>query len=164
MANGWVDAVLVGADRIAANGDTANKIGTLNLAILAQHYNIPFYVCAPGSTIDPNTLSGTEITIEQRDPRELSGFNASGIIIPQSQQQQAALDALTAEGEGSLEFKHGAQLQLTRKGGAYALDSWFAQIPPNTQIYNPAFDITPANLITAIVTDKTVHRPPYSLI
>jgi methylthioribose-1-phosphate isomerase len=163
MANGWVDAVLVGADRIAANGDTANKIGTLNLAILADYFKIPFYVCAPRSTIDLNIANGSEIKIEHRDPRELSGFNASGIILPKDEQQQKALDMLTVNGQTILDFKHGAQMQLERKGAAYSLDAWFAQVPPNTSVYNPAFDVTPAKLITAIITDQDIFRAPFNL-
>ena len=104
MAAGDVDAVLVGADRIAANGDTANKIGTYPLAVLAAHHGIPFYVVAPTSTIDPATPSGDGIVIEQR----------------------AADEVTTA-------------------------------FPAR----NPAFDVTPAELITAIVTEAGVHRPPY---
>jgi len=72
MANGWVDIIFVGADRVAANGDTANKIGTLGVAILAKHYGIPFYVCAPFSTIDTTTPTGREIIIEERDPTEIT--------------------------------------------------------------------------------------------
>jgi methylthioribose-1-phosphate isomerase len=104
MAAGEVDAVLVGADRIVANGDTANKVGTYPLAVLARHHEIPFYVVAPTSTIDPDTSSGDGIVIEERAGDEVAaGFPAR----------------------------------------------------------NPAFDVTPAGLITAIVTEAGVHRPPY---
>lgn len=72
MSNGWIDAVIVGADRIAANGDACNKIGTSGVAILAKHYNIPFYVAAPTSTIDISLPDGSHIPIEQRDPEEIS--------------------------------------------------------------------------------------------
>jgi len=72
MANGWVDAVFVGCDRVAANGDFANKIGTMGVAILAKNFNIPFYVCAPFSTIDLNTKTGSEIIIEERDGDEIT--------------------------------------------------------------------------------------------
>ncbi|MBQ8093364.1 MAG: S-methyl-5-thioribose-1-phosphate isomerase, partial [Clostridia bacterium] len=72
MKNGWVQAVFVGADRIAANGDTANKIGTSGVAILARYYGIPFYVCAPLSTFDIALSSGTQIPIEQRNPDEIA--------------------------------------------------------------------------------------------
>ena len=112
MAKGLVQAVIVGADRIAANGDTANKIGTYGLAILARHHRLPFYVAAPLSTIDFSLANGSGIPIEERDKREV--------------------------------------LQL--RGEPIAL--------AHTQVYNPAFDVTPARLITAIVTDKGVLRPP----
>ena len=113
MAAGQVDAVLVGADRIAANGDTANKIGTYMLAVLARHHGIPFYVVAPWSTVDPTLPSGDAIPIEERDAEEVTGL-----------------------------------------GGV----RWS---PAGTPAYNPAFDVTPAELITAIVTDRGVLRPPY---
>jgi methylthioribose-1-phosphate isomerase len=105
LAAGEVDCVLVGADRIAANGDTANKIGTYPLAVLAERHEVPFYVVAPTSTVDLNTPSGLEIPIEERDPAEVS-----------------------------------------------------ARFPAR----NPAFDVTPAELISAIVTELGVHRPPYA--
>jgi methylthioribose-1-phosphate isomerase len=104
MAAGEVDAVLTGADRIAANGDVANKIGTYSLAVLAAHHRMPFYVVAPSSTVDLAAASGTEIPIEERDPAEVS-----------------------------------------------------ARFPAR----NPAFDVTPAALVTAVVTEAGVHRPPY---
>ena len=105
MSAGQVDCVLTGADRIAANGDTANKVGTYSLAVLALHHAIPLYVVAPTSTVDPDTASGEDIPIEERSPDEIS-----------------------------------------------------ARFPAR----NPAFDVTPAHLIAAIVTEKGVHRPPYS--
>src|SRR5213080_1416710 len=105
LAGGEVDCVLVGADRIAANGDTANKIGTYPLAVLAERHGVPFYVVAPSSTVDLGTPSGAEIPIEERDPREVS-----------------------------------------------------SRFPAR----NPAFDITPAELITAIVTELGIHRAPYA--
>jgi methylthioribose-1-phosphate isomerase len=109
-----VDVVLVGADRVAANGDTANKIGTYAVAVAAKHHGIPFYVCAPWSTIDRATPDGDAIVIEQR-----------------------AADEVRFAG-----------------GGAVA--------PPDATVRNPAFDVTPAGLITGVITDKGVHRPPYS--
>ena len=112
MAKGMVQAVIVGADRIAANGDTANKIGTYSLAILARHHRLPFYVAAPLSTIDFSLPHGSRIPIEERDKAEV--------------------------------------LQL--RGEPVAL--------PHTQVYNPAFDVTPARLITAIVTERGILRPP----
>lgn len=112
MADGKIDAVLVGADRIAANGDTANKIGTLGVAVLAHHFRIPFYVCAPTNTIDFRTLTGKDIPIEERNAEEVRSL-------------------------------------------------WYQQpmVPAAAKIYNPAFDITPAELITAIITEKGVCPP-----
>ena len=113
MARGQVDLVVTGADRIAANGDTANKIGTYALAVLAKHHGVPFYVAAPFSTIDPAIASGVEIVIEERDAGEVRRVGP----------QQTAPDA--------------------------------------SPVYNPAFDVTPAELIAAIVTERGVFRPPY---
>ena len=113
MRAGLVDVVLVGADRIAANGDVANKIGTYGVAVAAHHHGIPFYAAAPVSTIDPDTPDGRAITIEERSPDELT----------------CAFGRRTA--------------------------------PVGARVYNPAFDVTPAALVTAIVTDLGVHHPPY---
>jgi len=113
MRSGRVDLVLVGADRIAANGDVANKIGTYALAVAARHHAIPFYVAAPTSTIDAATPDGSSIPIEERDGDE----------IRQIGDRQLA--------------------------------------PAGVAVHNPAFDVTPAGLITAIVTDRGIHRPPY---
>lgn len=161
MAQGWVDAIFVGADRICANGDTANKIGTMSLAVLAQHFGIPFYVCAPTSTIDPATAAGVDVTIEQRDPRELAGFTATGVILPQDAVQTAAFDMLTKEGPCELTVRNGQQFMLERKGGGYAFDTWLATTPLGVPVYNPAFDVTPAELITAIITEEGISTPPY---
>lgn len=106
MAAGKIDAVVVGADRICANGDTANKIGTYGLAVLAHHHNIPFYVAAPCSTIDWKLAQGSLIPIEERDANEVTDC-----------------------------------------------------IPEGVEIFNPAFDVTPAELITAIVTEKGAVAP-----
>ena len=106
MASGDVDCVVTGADRIARNGDTANKIGTYSLAVLARHHGIPFYVVAPSSTVDLSTADGASIPIEERDPAEVT-----------------------------------------------------ARFPAR----NPAFDVTPAELVTAIVTETGVHRAPYDV-
>jgi methylthioribose-1-phosphate isomerase len=114
MAQGKVEAVVVGADRIAANGDTANKIGTYTLAVLAHHHRIPFYVAAPRSTIDLSTPNGKSIPIEHRDASEVT---------------------------------HIGNLRLA---------------PQGTPVLNPAFDITPAELITAIITELGVAQPPYT--
>ncbi len=113
MRQGRIQAVIVGADRIAANGDTANKIGTYGVAILAREHNIPFYVAAPWATIDMATSHGDQIPIEQRDPREVTHSNGR---------------------------------QMT---------------PTGVGIENPAFDVTPAKYITAIITERGVLRAPF---
>ena len=112
MSQGLVQAVLVGADRIAANGDVANKIGTHGVAILAKHFGIPFYVCAPCSTIDLNCPQGSAIPIEERKPTEIT-------------------------------------------------ELWYQKpmAPAAAKVFNPAFDVTPAALITALITEKGVCRP-----
>ena len=115
MKQGKVDAVVVGADRIAANGDTANKIGTYMVAVLAKQHNIPFYVAAPISTIDLTLATGDEIPIEERDIREVT---------------------------------HVRDQQLA---------------PEGINVHNPAFDVTPHELIAAIITDKGVARQPYTI-
>ncbi len=114
MKQGQVDAVVVGADRIAANGDTANKIGTYMVAVVARQHNIPFYVAAPLSTVDLSLPDGQKIPIEQRDASEVT---------------------------------HVREQQLA---------------PAGIQVQNPAFDVTPNEFITAIITDKGVARPPYT--
>ena len=116
MAQGGIDAVLVGCDRVARNGDTANKIGTSSLAVLAKHYSVPFYVFCPLSTVDLNCKSGKDIKIEERDGSELTELYFEKRIAPR---------------------------------GVRCLD--------------PAFDITPAELISAIVTEKGILYPPYDL-
>lgn len=108
-----IDLVIVGADRIARNGDTANKIGTYALAILAAHHGIPFYVAAPRSSFDLTLANGSEIPIEERAAEEVAGF---------------------------------AQTRVA---------------PEGTHTYNPAFDVTPAHLITAFITEYDILRPPY---
>jgi methylthioribose-1-phosphate isomerase len=113
MRQGFIQAVVVGADRIAANGDTANKIGTYNVAILAKEHNIPFYVAAPWSTIDLATATGDAIPIEERP---------------------------------AIEVTHHGGKQLT---------------PNGVGIRNPAFDVTPAKYISAIITERGVVRGPY---
>jgi methylthioribose-1-phosphate isomerase len=104
MAAGEVDCVITGADRIAANGDTANKVGTYSLAVLARHHELPLYVVAPSTTVDLGAAEGSAIPIEQRDPAEVTARFAA---------------------------------------------------------HNPAFDVTPAELISAIVTEHGVHRAPF---
>jgi methylthioribose-1-phosphate isomerase len=112
MSRGEVDVVIVGADRIAANGDVANKIGTYTLAVLAKRHGIPFYVTAPLSTFDPETRDGSCIAIEERGPDEVTGY----------------------------------------RGRRWA--------PRGIRVRNPAFDITPATLVTAIICEKAVVRKP----
>lgn len=115
MRNGWVQAVLVGCDRVAANGDVCNKIGTSGVAVLAKHYGIPFYVLGPTSTVDMSIACGADIPIEQRPAEEVT----------------------------------------TR---------WYRQTmaPEGVKVFNPAFDVTDHALVTAIVTEKGILRPPYT--
>ncbi|MBP3962161.1 S-methyl-5-thioribose-1-phosphate isomerase [Paenibacillus lignilyticus] len=115
MSKGWIDAVIVGTDRVAANGDVANKIGTYSVAVLAKAHGIPFYVACPLSTIDLNTPSGTEIPIEERHENEIT------------------------EGFGK------------------------RTAPVGVKVYNPAFDITPNEYVTAIITEKGIIKPPYNV-
>ena len=162
MRAGEVDAVIVGADRIAANGDVANKIGTYGLAVLAHEHDIPFYVAAPTSTVDLTIASGDEIEIEQRDPAEVGGVTASGMFEPDSESATKAFDMLTEKGPYALPMTRGHQMQITRKGGAYQFDGWFQIAPPGVEIYNPAFDVTPAKYVTAIITECGVIRPDFA--
>jgi methylthioribose-1-phosphate isomerase len=113
MRLGHVDLVVVGADRIAANGDVANKIGTYGVAVLAREHGIPFYVAAPLSTIDLDTPDGSLIPIEERNAREVT---------------------------------HVGSARMT---------------PEGAKIRNPAFDVTPAKYVTAIITERGIARPPY---
>jgi len=113
MYKGMVDIVIVGADRIASNGDVANKIGTYSVAVLAKEHNIPFYVAAPMSTIDFNLGSGSQIPIEEREWHEVTGLAGQAVA------------------------------------------------PEGVRVWNPAFDVTPSNLVTAIITDKGIARSPY---
>ena len=115
MKNGWIQACMVGCDRVAANGDAANKIGTSGVAILARHYGIPFYVLGPTSTIDLRCPDGDHIPIEERDGEEIRSL-------------------------------------------------WYREpmAPEGVKCYNPAFDVTSNDLITAIITEKGICRPPYT--
>ncbi|MEV5030088.1 S-methyl-5-thioribose-1-phosphate isomerase [Paenibacillus sp. LPE1-1-1.1] len=115
MAKGWVDAVIVGTDRVAANGDVANKIGTYSVAVLAKAHGIPFYVASPLSTIDLNTPTGAEIPIEERNAEEIT------------------------EGFGK------------------------RTAPQGIKVYNPAFDVTPNEYVTAIITEKGIIQAPYDV-
>ncbi len=114
MKRGLVRAVLVGCDRVAANGDTANKIGTSGLAVLARHYGIPFYVLGPVSTLDPACPTGAAIPVEERPPEEVT-------------------------------------------------ERWYARrmAPEGVKVFNPAFDVTDAGLVSAIITERGIARPPY---
>jgi len=161
MRAGMVDAVIVGADRIAANGDVANKIGTYGLAVLCKEHGIPFYVAAPTSTVDLTLESGDGIVIEQRDPREVEGVTFSGVFEPDSQISTRAFDMLTTEGPYTVPFAKGHVMELSRKGGAYQIDGWVRLAPPGIEVYNPAFDVTPAEYVTAIITECGVHAAPY---
>src|SRR5437899_9535738 len=114
MRMGQIDLVVVGADRIAANGDTANKIGTYSVAVLAREHNIPFYVAAPLSTIDLETPDGQHIPIEERSAREVTHVGSSQVA------------------------------------------------PAGARIWNPAFDVTPHNLIAGIITERGIFRAPYT--
>ena len=114
MREGRIQAVIVGADRIASNGDTANKIGTYGAAVLAHYHKIPFYVAAPYSTFDLNLKSGADIPIEQRDSAEITGIPGK------------------------------------------------ATAPEGVKTYNPAFDVTPHELIRAFITDRGVIEPPFA--
>jgi len=162
MRAGLVDAVIVGADRIAANGDTANKIGTYGLAVSCKEHGIPFYVAAPTSTIDLTLASGDDIVIEERDPREILGITFSGVVAPQTSTESSALDALTKQGPWVVPIAKGHAMEISRKGGAYQVDGWARVAPPGVEVYNPAFDVTPASFITAIITERGVARPDYS--
>jgi len=113
MSKGWIQAVIVGTDRVAANGDVANKIGTYSVAVLAKAHNIPFYVASPLSTIDLNTASGADIPIEERPGTEIT------------------------EGFGK------------------------RTAPQDIKVFNPAFDVTPNEYVTAIITEKGIIKPPF---
>jgi methylthioribose-1-phosphate isomerase len=115
LAQGKVHCIIVGADRIAANGDVANKIGTYPLAVLAREHKIPFYVAAPTSTLDLSIASGTQIPIEERAPEEVTHPRGTRVA------------------------------------------------PDGVEVMNPAFDVTPAHLVTAIITEKGIATPPYDL-
>ena len=162
MRRGLVDAVIVGADRIAANGDVANKIGTYGLAVLCKEHGIPFFVAAPTSTVDLTLASGDDIVIEERDEREVTGITVSGVIEPRSPAETRALDALTAEGPAALGLTKGHQMEIVRKGGGYQFDAWFRIAPPGVAVHNPAFDVTPAAYVTAIITECGVARADFA--
>ncbi len=159
MRAGGVDAIVVGADRIAANGDTANKIGTYGLAVLAKEHGIPFYVAAPTSTVDLTISSGQDIPIEERNHEEVTGVTWSAVLDEPGADEARLLDALTKEGSHEFGLGRGHKLQVTRKGGSYQFDGWARVAPLNVPVFNPAFDVTPAEYITAIITERGVVRP-----
>lgn len=159
MRRGWVDAVVVGADRICANGDTANKIGTYGVSVLAKEHGIPFYIAAPASTFDLSLASGDLIEIEERDPREIEGITVSGTFDPGDPKVASAFDKLTSDGPCELPMTKGHYMQISRKGGGYAFDAWFKTTPTHVECYNPAFDVTPAANITGFITEKGVILP-----
>jgi methylthioribose-1-phosphate isomerase len=165
MAQGLVDAVVVGADRVCANGDVANKVGTLMLSVLARHFGVPFIVCAPSSTIDASMPDASGMVIEQRDTGELTGFHAHGrACMPEDAPPgslEAALAAIVRSGTARLNMEDGQYIDFARLGPGLAVDAWFATAPHGAKACNPAFDVTPAALITHIVTEKAVNTPPY---
>ena len=163
MQQGAVDAVIVGADRIAANGDVANKIGTYGLAVAAHEHGIPFYVAAPSSTIDLIAESGEHIPIEQRNPEEITGVTWSSVFEPTDPAVSRAFDALTEKGPYEIPLSKGHKMMVARKGAAYQLDGWARIAPENVPVYNPAFDVTPAKYVTAIITERGVVRPDYEM-
>lgn len=161
MQQGGVDAVIVGADHIAANGDTANKIGTYGLAVLAHEHGIPFYVAAPSSTVNLTISTGAEMVIEQRSEEEVTGVSWAAVFETTDPAEIRAFEALTSEGPHEFSLTRGHKLMVARKGGAFQLDGWARIAPLNVPVYNPAFDITPSKYITAIITERGVARPDY---
>ncbi|MCL2324630.1 MAG: S-methyl-5-thioribose-1-phosphate isomerase [Actinomycetia bacterium] len=159
MHQGEVDAVIVGADRICANGDTANKIGTYSLSILAKEHRIPFYIAAPSSTFDTTLTDGSRIAIEARDPRELEGVTVSGRFDATTPEQQRALEAVCDSADSQLTMAQGHVMEIRRKGGGFSFDAWFKTTPTNVESFNPAFDVTPAAHITAFITELGVIFP-----
>ncbi len=162
MSKGMVDAVVVGADRIAANGDTANKIGTMGHAVLAKHFGIPFYVAAPFSTIDASTATGADIRIEERDSREVRGFTGSGSIEAGSEDVRRALGALADAAPQGIDMQAGGHMDVRRAGDDFAFDIWVRNTPEGIDVFNPAFDVTPSSLISGIITEKGVFTPDSS--
>jgi methylthioribose-1-phosphate isomerase len=116
-------------------------------------------VAAPSSTIDLTVSDGSQIEIEERDPREVEGFTVSGFFEADNADAARAFDLLTKDGPYQVPLTKGHQLVIDRKGGAYGFDAWFKMTPPGIQIYNPAFDVTPGDFITAIITERGVIRP-----
>jgi methylthioribose-1-phosphate isomerase len=163
MQQGAVDAVIVGADRIAANGDVANKIGTYSLAVAAHEHGIPFYVAAPSSSVDLMISTGEEIPIEQRNPDEVTGVTWASVFEARDPAVTRAFDALTDKGPYEIPLGRGHKMMIARKGAAYQIDGWARVAPENVPVYNPAFDVTPAKYITAIITERGVARPDFEM-
>lgn len=161
MKQDGVDAVIVGADRIAANGDIANKIGTYGLAVLAKEHGIPFYVAAPSSSVDLTEATGEHIPIEERDPEEVAGITWSAVFDAPDSPSSKLLDSMTEAGPFALDLGRGHKLEVSRKGGGFRFDGWARTTPMGVSIYNPAFDVTPAEYVTAIITENGVARPPF---
>ena len=160
MSKGMVNAVVVGADRITANGDTANKIGTMGHAVLAKHFGIPFYIAAPFSTIDLTLATGADIVIEERNSREIRGFSGSGTIEVKDAAAREALETLAAIGDCySLAGGSTFDVRLDEETGELSYDAWIRSTPEGIDVFNPAFDVTPASLITGIITERGVYRP-----
>lgn len=159
MASGDVDAVVVGADRICANGDVANKVGTYELACLARMHGVPFHVAAPNSTIDLSCPTGADVVVEQRDPRELAGFGASGGFSAEDARCGAALRAVLGEGPCVLRSTDGHEIVLETDGEAFRARVWMRTTPQQVTIENPSFDVTPAGLVTSIITERGVYSP-----
>jgi methylthioribose-1-phosphate isomerase len=161
MKAGAVDAVIVGADRIAANGDVANKIGTYALAVLAREHDIPFYVAAPSSTVDLTISTGESIKIEHRSDEEVTGVTWAAVIEDPDAKTAKAFDMLTTEGPYEFDLPRGHKMMVDRKGGGYQIDGWARIAPENVPVFNPAFDVTPAEYVTAIITERGVaHGGP----
>jgi len=156
MGENLVDAVVVGADRICANGDAANKIGTYGLAIIAKEHGIPFYIAAPSTTFDLSLETGREIEIEVRDSQEIEGVTVSGTFDASTPAISAAFDKMTAEGPAELPMTKGHHMQIMRKGGGFSFDAWFKTTPTFVTCFNPAFDVTPAKYITGYITERGV--------
>ena len=156
MGEGLVDAVVVGADRICANGDAANKIGTYGLAIIAKEHNVPFYIAAPSTTFDLSLAKGREIEIEVRDQAEIEGVTVSGTFDVTSPEMSAAFDKMTAEGPAEMPMSKGHHMTIDRKGGGFAFDAWFKNTPTHVACFNPSFDVTPAKYIAGYITERGV--------
>jgi len=113
--------------------------------------------------VDLTLASGDEIEIEERDEREVTGVTVSGVIEPRTSIETRSLDAITQAGPYALGMTKGHQMEISRKGGAYQFDAWVRIAPPSIEVYNPAFDVTPAELVTAIITERGIARAPYAI-